>query len=63
MEVKRYSNDGGTNRAVKEGLCVRHGAKVKRCKIDGCTNNAQRSNGAASMSAQIIKSSKEVCLR
>jgi len=26
----------------KGGVCQRHGAKVKRCKVDGCTNQAQK---------------------
>jgi hypothetical protein len=32
------SADGCTNAAKKGGVCVKHGAKVKRCSSDGCTN-------------------------
>ena len=27
---------------IKEGVCMRHGAKVKLCSIEGCTNQAQK---------------------
>ena len=26
---------------MKGGVCIRHGAKVKRCSSEGCTNQAQ----------------------
>jgi hypothetical protein len=52
-------------------VCIRHGAKVKRCSSEGCTNKAQqggvcmkhvgqRSNYAAVTDAQ-IKLRKEEC--
>ena len=34
--------DGCTNLAVKGGVCIKHGAKVKRCSSKGCTNQAQK---------------------
>eukprot|EP00984_Skeletonema_dohrnii_P024334 scaffold13442_cov96-Skeletonema_dohrnii-CCMP3373.AAC.3 len=48
MKVARYkykricSANGCTNMVVKGGVCVRHGAKVKRklCSREGCTNIA-----------------------
>eukprot|EP00985_Skeletonema_marinoi_P004674 scaffold2027_cov148-Skeletonema_marinoi.AAC.3 len=42
------SAEGCTNKVVRGGLCVRHGAKVKRCISEGCTN-------------QVIK--RGVCMR
>jgi hypothetical protein len=36
------SAEGCTNRAVKGGVCIRHGAKVKLCSSDGCTNQAKK---------------------
>ena len=41
---KRYecSQEGCTNHVFRGGLCIRHGAIVKRCKYDGCTNHARR---------------------
>ena len=38
----KCSADGCTNGAVRGGVCVRHGAKVKRCNSEGCTNQAQK---------------------
>eukprot|EP00985_Skeletonema_marinoi_P024831 scaffold17643_cov67-Skeletonema_marinoi.AAC.1 len=40
-EAKRCSSEGCTNRVVKGGVCVKHGAKVeaKRCSSEGCTNH------------------------
>ncbi|KAK1748071.1 hypothetical protein QTG54_000010, partial [Skeletonema marinoi] len=32
------------NQARARGVCIRHGAKVKRCSSEGCTNQA-RSGG------------------
>jgi hypothetical protein len=42
-----------TNRSTVGGVCIKHGAKVKRCSHDGCNNIAQkrglcRRHGAAS---------------
>ena len=42
---KRCSQKGCTNQAVKGGVCVTHGAKVrarKQCRIKGCTNQFQK---------------------
>ena len=31
------------NKTAKQGgLCIQHGAKMKRCSSEGCTNQAQR---------------------
>ena len=32
---------GCTNQVINSGVCIRHGAKVKKCSTDGCTNIAQ----------------------
>ena len=39
-KVKRCNNDSCTNQSVQNGVCVRHGAKVKRriCTSPGCNN-------------------------
>mmetsp|Transcript_7794 Transcript_7794/g.12903 ORF Transcript_7794/g.12903 Transcript_7794/m.12903 type:complete len:423 (-) Transcript_7794:85-1353(-) len=39
---RRYCRSGGCTRIVKsQGLCQRHGAKTRKCKIDGCEKQAQ----------------------
>jgi hypothetical protein len=39
---RRFCRTEGCNRIVKsQGLCQRHGAKPKTCKIDGCDKQAQ----------------------
>jgi hypothetical protein len=39
---RRYCRKAGCNSIVKsQGLCQRHGAKPKTCKVDGCTKQAQ----------------------
>jgi hypothetical protein len=39
---RRYCRMAGCQRIVKsQGLCQRHGAKPKTCKVDGCTKQAQ----------------------
>ena len=41
VATKKYryecSADGCSNHVVKEGVCIRHGAKVKLCSFEGCT--------------------------
>eukprot|EP00986_Skeletonema_menzelii_P016768 scaffold15845_cov97-Skeletonema_menzelii.AAC.1 len=27
---------------VQGGVCIKHGAKIKRCSSEGCTNQAKR---------------------
>jgi hypothetical protein len=39
---KQCSFEGCTNKVVKGGVCVTHGAKKKRCSFDGCTSNARK---------------------
>ena len=39
---RRYCNIGGCTKIVKsQGLCQRHGAKTRKCKVDGCEKQAQ----------------------
>ena len=43
--AKTYCNhEGCTNKAIKGGVCVRHGASLtkKYCSHEGCTKYAQR---------------------
>jgi hypothetical protein len=44
VEKKRCSFKECTNRVVKGGVCVTHGAiqKQKRCIFEGCTNNSRK---------------------
>ncbi len=35
---KICTTEGCTSRAERGGVCIRHGAKVKRCNREGCTN-------------------------
>ena len=39
---KLCSIDGCTNYFVQGGVCMRHGAEVKKCSHEGCTNQAQK---------------------
>jgi len=78
---KKYSCecsfDACTNNAVNGGVCVRHGAKVKRCSREGCTNQVQkggvcvrhgakvkrcRSEGCTNQAQKPIKLKKEECV-
>jgi hypothetical protein len=38
---RKCNAEGCTNRAVKGGVCVTHGAMIKRCSFDGCTNKSK----------------------
>jgi hypothetical protein len=39
---KRLCRYPGCNKVIKsQGHCQRHGAKAKRCKVDGCDKQAQ----------------------
>jgi hypothetical protein len=46
VDRKKYryecSAEGCTNHVQKRGVCVRHGAKVKRCSSEGCTKQAKQ---------------------
>jgi hypothetical protein len=42
MSSTNCKRDGCANIAVKEGVCVEHGAKTKRCSQEGCANRAVR---------------------
>eukprot|EP00984_Skeletonema_dohrnii_P019892 scaffold9608_cov119-Skeletonema_dohrnii-CCMP3373.AAC.2 len=44
---KKCSADGCTKFVQSGGVCVRHGAKVKRCSHEGCTNQAQQEEFAS----------------
>ena len=39
---RKKCSDGSTNTAVKGGVCIRHGSKIKRCSSDGCTKHMLR---------------------
>eukprot|EP00984_Skeletonema_dohrnii_P012791 scaffold5219_cov148-Skeletonema_dohrnii-CCMP3373.AAC.9 len=34
--------EGCTNIVINRGVCIRHGAKIKKCSSEGCTNQVQR---------------------
>jgi len=40
--LSSQGSKGCTNFVVNTGVCVRHGAKVKRCSSKGCTNHAKK---------------------
>eukprot|EP00986_Skeletonema_menzelii_P010678 scaffold5299_cov73-Skeletonema_menzelii.AAC.1 len=55
------SADGCTNKVVQGGVCVRHGAKVKRCSSEGCTNRAQNGGVCKRHGAKLKRCSSEGC--
>ncbi|KAK1748109.1 hypothetical protein QTG54_000048 [Skeletonema marinoi] len=61
---RRYecSADGCTkNNVINRGVCVKHGAKIKRCISDGCTNNAQKGGVCKRHGAKVKRCSMEGC--
>lgn len=54
---RRYCRTAGCTRIVKsQGLCQRHGAKTRKCKIDGCEKQAQGNfDGMCKLHFKIIK--------
>lgn len=50
----KCSVDGCENKARRNGLCVRHGAKHLRCTVDGCENQ-RRNNGVCRRHGADIK--------
>jgi hypothetical protein len=43
---KRLCRFPGCTKVIKsQGHCQRHGAKAKRCKVDGCNKQAQGTHG------------------
>jgi hypothetical protein len=63
---KRYkytcSADGCTNHAAKGGVCIKHGAKVKRCSSEGCTNHAKKGGVCIRHGAKFKRCSSEGCV-
>mmetsp|Transcript_20596 Transcript_20596/g.34880 ORF Transcript_20596/g.34880 Transcript_20596/m.34880 type:complete len:249 (-) Transcript_20596:225-971(-) len=55
------SADGCTNGVIKGGVCIRHGAKVKRCSSEGCTNLAQRGGVCTKLGAKKKLCSSDGC--
>jgi len=43
------SVEGCTKQAKKGGICIKHGAKVRKCSHEGCTNNALKSGDVFDM--------------
>jgi hypothetical protein len=39
---KTCIKEGCTNFVIKGGVCITHGAQVKRCSSEGCTNQVQK---------------------
>ena len=64
---RRCSHDGCTNYAKDEGVCIRHGAKLKACNKptrktcsrDGCTNYAQNGDVCIRHGAKVAP--KKIC--
>eukprot|EP00986_Skeletonema_menzelii_P008032 scaffold3256_cov120-Skeletonema_menzelii.AAC.4 len=55
------SADGCTNKRHNGGVCIRHGAKVKRCSSEGCTNQAQIGGVCMRHGAKRKRCSSEGC--
>ena len=55
------SADGCKNIAQKGGVCIRHGAKIKRCSSKGCTNQAQKGGVCIRHGAKVKRCSSEGC--
>ena len=49
------TDDECTNKAHKGGVCIRHGAKLKRCSCEGCTNRALRQGVCVKQGAKWTK--------
>ena len=58
---KKCTADGCNNQAKKEGVCNRHGAKVKLCSSDGCTNIAVKGGVCIRHGAKVKLCSSEGC--
>jgi len=62
-EKKIYycSSEGCTNQVVNGGVCMRHGARVKRCSREGCTNVAVQGGVCNRHGAKVKRCSSEGC--
>eukprot|EP00984_Skeletonema_dohrnii_P020023 scaffold9684_cov147-Skeletonema_dohrnii-CCMP3373.AAC.2 len=62
-EKKIYycSREGCTNQVINSGVCVRHGAKVKRCSSEGCTNQVVNGGVCMRHGAKVKRCSNEGC--
>ena len=61
---KRCSFEGCTNQVVKAGVCVPHGAKVKRCTHhEGCTNQVVKRGVCITHGAKQKQCSHEGCTK
>ena len=60
---KICSADGCTNQVVNGGVCIKHGAKVKRCSKEGCTNYAINGGVCRRHGAKLKRCSKEGCAK
>ena len=49
------SVEGCTKQAKKGGICIKHGAKVRKCSHEGCTNNALKSGLCIRHGAKITR--------
>jgi len=58
---KLCSSEGCTNKARKGGVCMKHGAKVKRCSSEGCTNYAVKGGVCMKHGAKVKRCSSEGC--
>ena len=54
------SHEGCTKCAIRGGVCVQHGAKVKRCGREGCNNQAQK-GGVCMKHGAKVKAKKRCC--
>jgi hypothetical protein len=55
------SADGCTNQVQKGGVCIKHGAKVKRCSSEGCKNHAKKGGVCVKHGAKVKLCNIEGC--
>eukprot|EP00984_Skeletonema_dohrnii_P023595 scaffold12683_cov144-Skeletonema_dohrnii-CCMP3373.AAC.6 len=60
-EYKLCSFGDCTNKAQKGGICIKHGAKVKRCSVVECNNKAQKGGVCRRHGAKVKRCSSEGC--
>jgi len=59
--MKLCSKEGCTHIIVKGGVCVKHGAKLKRCSNEGCTNIVVKGGVCVRHGAKLKRCRSEGC--
>jgi len=58
---KYCSQDGCSNLVVQDGVCLKHGARVKRCSQDGCKNYVKQGGVCLTHGARVKRCSQDGC--